>query len=49
MFTLAISFLIFASSSFQLIGSLIGGEIVSIFGADLYAAELNANNGNYLN
>jgi hypothetical protein len=32
-----------------LIGSLIAGEIVSVFGADLYAAELNADNGNYLN
>lgn len=49
MFTLAISFLIFASSSFQLIGALIAGEIVSVFGADLYASSLNSGNGDYLN
>lgn len=36
MFTLAISFLIFAASSFSLLAGLIEGEVITIFGADLY-------------
>ena len=38
MFTLAISFLIFASSSFTLLSGLIEGEVVTLFGSDLYVA-----------
>lgn len=36
MFTLAISFLIFAASGFSLLSGLIEGEIITLFGADLY-------------
>lgn len=36
MFTLAISFLIFAASSFTLLAGLIEGEVVTLFGSDLY-------------
>jgi hypothetical protein len=49
MFTLAISFLIFAASSFSLLAGLIEGEVVTLFGADLYIDSYNADNGNYLN
>ena len=37
MFTLAISFLIFASSSFQLLSDLIGKSVLQFIGADLQA------------
>ena len=49
MFTLAISFLIIAASSFSLLAGLIEGEVVTLFGADLYIDSYNADDGNYLN
>jgi hypothetical protein len=36
MFTLAISFLIFSASSFSLLSGVIEGEIITLFGSDLY-------------
>jgi hypothetical protein len=36
MFTLALSFLIFAASSFTLLSGLIEGEVITLFGSDLY-------------
>lgn len=48
MFTLAISFLIFAASSFSLLAGLIEGEVVTIFGADLYIDSIRASKGIFL-
>lgn len=39
MFTLALSFLIFSSATFKLLGSLIQAELVVLFGSDLYVYE----------
>jgi hypothetical protein len=49
MFTLAISFLIFAASSFTLLAGLIEGEVVTLFGSDLYVDSWAADSGHYLN
>lgn len=49
MFTLALSFLIFAASSFTLLAGLIQGEIITLFGSDLYVDQLQVNKGVYLN
>lgn len=49
MFTLAISFLIFAASSFTLLAGLIEGEVVTLFGSDLYVDSWGAPSGHYLN
>jgi hypothetical protein len=49
MFTLAISFLIFAASSFTLLAGLIEGEVVTLFGSDLYIDSFGAPSGHYLN
>jgi len=49
MFTLAISFLIFAASSFTLLAGLIEGEVITLFGSDLYIDSWNADDGSYLN
>lgn len=37
MFTLALSFLIFSASSFELINNMIGDTVESLIGADMYA------------
>jgi hypothetical protein len=49
MFTLALSFLIFAASSFTLLSGLIEGEVITLFGSDLYIDSIFATNGVYLN
>lgn len=49
MFTLALSFLIFAASSFTLLSGLIEGEVITLFGSDLYIDSIFALNGVYLN
>ncbi len=49
MFTLAISFLIFGASSFSLLTGLIEGEVVTLFGADLYVDSFGADEGHFLN
>lgn len=49
MFTLAISFLIFAASSFTLLSGLIEGEVVTLFGSDLYVDAIQAYDGAFLN
>jgi len=48
MFTLAISFLIFASSSFTLLSGLIQGEVITLFGSDLYIDQIQVNKGIFL-
>jgi len=48
MFTLAISFLIFAASSFGLLSGLIEGEVITIFGSDLWIDSPMAASGHYL-
>jgi hypothetical protein len=48
MFTLSISFLIFAASSFTLISTLISKTYESLLGADIMAQGV-ADSGNYLN
>jgi NADH:ubiquinone oxidoreductase subunit 3 (subunit A) len=48
MFTLAISFLIFASSSFTLLSGLIQGEVITLFGSDLYIDQIQVNRGIFL-
>jgi hypothetical protein len=48
MFTLAISFLIFAASSFTLLSGLIQGEVVTIFGSDLYVESYFTSSGHFL-
>lgn len=49
MFTLALSFLIFAASSFTLLSGLIEGEVITLFGSDLYIDSIFTLNGVYLN
>ena len=49
MFTLAISFLIFAASSFSLLSGLIEGEVITLFGADLWIDAPLASKGHFLN
>lgn len=48
MFTLALSFLIFSSATFKLLGSLIQAEIVVLFGSDLYVFEAMSKNNVFL-
>lgn len=47
MFTIALSFLIFAGSTFELIGHLIISQLESIAGADIYATSI-ASQVNYI-
>jgi len=46
MFTLALSFLIFAASSFKLINQLIESEVESMFGADVYVTSSYGSSSN---
>lgn len=50
MFTLALSFLIFASANFKLLTGLISAEVITLFGSDVYISSpnVNANGGDYL-
>ncbi len=49
MFTLAISFLIFSASCFSLLSGVIQGEVVTLFGSDLYIDSIRAGSGVFLN
>ena len=44
MFTIALSFLIFAGSTFQLIGNLIVSQLEGVLGADIYVTSLLSQN-----